>query len=285
MRPVSTILFDLDGTLYEDPAVYDRYAAELASNLPSRPRQRYLEHWARARTGRDAARVGMGYDMERDLFFRYARGRIVSVVDWEGVETPVTSNAAENPERPVDPPIEVPIFGHNRRNIGDLWAMADVLALHYGVPRERRSAAFLATRAFMATDAFQLHLPEGMEACLASLRSRGFILVAMSNSPVESVHDVFDELGVRAYFSMIVGDSGKPVGLEAWLAGMDEPGRVLSIGDNYINDIEPALKAGAEALYIDRHTTNLGSEYERCHHVPSIAAAIKWLGNLVQAAV
>jgi FMN phosphatase YigB (HAD superfamily) len=281
----STILFDLDGTLYEDPAVYDRYAAELASNLPPGPRRHYLEHWERARHGRDVARVGMGYDIDRDLFFRYARGRMVSLIDWGGEETPVTSDAAENPERPVDPPIEVPIFGHNRRNIGDLWAMADVLAMHYGVPRDRRSEAFIATRAFMATDAFQLHLPQGMERCLASLHSRGFTLVAMSNSPVESVHDVFDELGIRAYFSMIVGDGGKPAGLARWLSGMDGADRVLSIGDNYINDIEPALKAGAGALYIDRHATGLGSEYERCSHVPSIAAAITWLGNLVQTAV
>jgi FMN phosphatase YigB (HAD superfamily) len=285
MTEISTILFDLDGTLYEDPAVYDRYARELAAFLPSGTARHYLSHWERARTGRDTARVGMGYDAERDCLFRYARGRIVSLVDWEGVETPVTSDTNEDPERPVGPPIEVPIFGHNRRNIGDLWAMADVLAMHYGVPRASRSAAFMATRAFMATDAFQLHLPPGMKTCLSSLRSAGLTLVAMSNSPVASVHDVFDELGIRPYFSTIVGDAGKPVGLSTWLSGVADPNRLLSVGDNYVNDIEPALAAGAKALYIDRHATALGSEYECCAHVPSIEAAIGYLGDLVHSRV
>lgn len=281
MTDISTVLFDLDGTLYEDPAVYDRYAQELGSFLPAAARERYLDHWERARTGRDAARVGYGYDAERDLLFRYAGEHIVSLIDWQGQETPVRSTEEEDPERPVGPPVEVPIFGHNRRNIGDLWAMADILAMHHGVPRENRSAAFMATRAFMASDAFQLQLHPGMRPCLSALVSGGMTVVAMSNSPVESVHDVFDELGIREYFSMIVGDSGKPVGLTEWLAGVAIPEAVLSVGDNYINDIEPALKAGAQALYIDRHGTGLGSEYESCSFVPSIGAAIDWLGNLV----
>lgn len=282
MTEISTVLFDLDGTLYEDPAVYDCYAQELGSFLRSDARQRYLDQWERARTGRDAARVGMGYDAERDLLFRYAGGHIVSLIDWQGLETPVQSATKEDPERPVGPPVEVPIFGHNRRNIGDLWAMADVLAMHHGVPRENRSAAFMATRAFMATDAFHLRLRPGMQPCLSALLSGGLTLAAMSNSPVESVHDVFDELGIREYFAMIVGDSGKPVGLTDWLSGVSEPETVLSVGDNYINDVEPALKAGAQALYIDRHGTGLGSEYEGCFFVSSIDGAIAWLGNLVR---
>jgi FMN phosphatase YigB (HAD superfamily) len=282
---ISTVLFDLDGTLYEDPAVYDRYAAELASNLSAEERERYLDEWGRARTGNAVARVGMGYDIERDLLFRYAAGRIISQVGWDGVETPVTSSAAEAPERPVDPPIEVPIFGHNRRNIGDLWAMADVLAMRYGVPREARSAAFMATRAYMAGDAFRLYLPDGMDECLHSLRARGLKLIAMSNSPVESVHDVFDELGIRQYFSVVMGDSGKPVGLKNWFSDIDGPDLVLSVGDNYVNDIEPALKAGAEALYIDRHATDLGSEYDACYRVSSIGSAMAWLSRMARTAV
>lgn len=283
MTEISAVLFDLDGTLYEDPAVYDRYAQELGAFLPADTRLRYLEQWDRAKAGRDAARVGMGYDAERDLLFRYAGDRIVSLVDWQGEETPVRSAAEEHAERPVGPPVEVPIFGHNRRNIGDLWAMADVLAMHHGVPRENRSAAFRATRAFMATDEFQLHLRPGMRPCLSALLSGGMTLATMSNSPIESVYDVFDELGIREYFSVIVGDSGKPVGLSEWLSGVSAPGAVLSVGDNYVNDIEPALKAGAQALYIDRHATGLGSEYDACYFVPSIDAAIDWLGNVVAA--
>lgn len=280
MSGISTVLFDLDGTLYEDPAVYDRYAAEMGSNLDPQTRERYLDHWQRAKTGGDAARVGLGFDADTDLLFRYRGGRIVSTIDWTGLETPAPSAAEEDPERPVGPPIEVPIFGRNRRNIGDLWAMADVLAMHYGVPREKRSAAFMATRAFMASDEFHLHLPPGMEERLRDLRARGFSLLAMSNSPLASVHDVFDELGIRQYFDAIVADAAKPVGLIDWLADGSNSEGLLSVGDNYVNDIEPALKAGARALYIDRHATGLGTEYDTCSHAPSIEAALAWLGKV-----
>ncbi len=53
--------------------------------------------------------------------------------------------------------------------------------------------------------------------------------------------------------------------------------RVLSIGDNFVNDIEPALEAGEYALYIDRYATSMGEDQARCVRVPSIAAAVALL--------
>jgi FMN phosphatase YigB (HAD superfamily) len=82
-----------------------------------------------------------------------------------------------------------------------------------------------------------------------------------------------------------MGDSGKPVGLKNWFSDIDGPDLVLSVGDNYVNDIEPALKAGAEALYIDRHTTDLGSEYDACYRVSSIGSAMAWLSRMARTAV
>lgn len=61
MTHIETIIFDLDGTLYEDERVYDRYAQELAHFLPPDRQRHYLADWAAAKAGRGPLRVGLGY--------------------------------------------------------------------------------------------------------------------------------------------------------------------------------------------------------------------------------
>lgn len=275
-----TIIFDLDGTLYEDERVYDRFAEELARFLPYDRRAQYFRDWERAKQGDLAARIGLGYDETRDCLFRFSGGRIMSFIDWQRHEEPapaIGDTSLNRDARPEEPPVEVPIFGEGRINIGDWWALPDVLAAHYGVPRPDRASAFLATRDFIGSEGFRLRREPWLVDTLQGLRGGGKRLVAMSNSPAASVDDVFDQLGVRRYFSLIVTSAEKPHGLTRFLEEEAAPERVLSIGDNFVNDIEPALRAGSYALYIDRHDTRLGADSPRCYCVDSIQAVPGWL--------
>lgn len=274
---IETVIFDLDGTLYEDERIYDRYAEELARFLPEGDRSRYLAEWERAKRGQSVEKVGMGYDAERDLLFRYRRDRITSYLDWRGREMPALGAAGGADAGDPGPPIEAPAFGPGRFSIGDWWRLPDVLATHFGVPAEDRSRAFTAVRSFMASEQFQLSLEPGMRPLLTWLRQRGKRLVVMSNSPAASVDDVLGELGVRECFDLILTDAQKPIGIRRYLENVERPDGILSVGDVYVNEIEPVLTAGGAAVYIDRHGTNLGDEHERRVLVPSIASAIAWL--------
>jgi FMN phosphatase YigB (HAD superfamily) len=100
----------------------------------------------------------------------------------------------------------------------------------------------------------------------------------MSNSPTEDVEDVLARLGIRDRFDLVMPAAAKPRGLAGLLDGLGSAERILCIGDNYVNDIEPALRAGGAALYIDRYESNLGTDSTACTRLPSIDAVLIRLG-------
>lgn len=136
MTAIETIIFDIDGTLYEDERVYDRYAQELAGFILTDCRAEYWADWRAAKAGHGPARVGLGYDEARDRLFRFAPGPIHSSLDWQGWRGAVAED-----ERPpararageAGPPVETEIFDLDRVYIGDWWGLLGVLAAHHGV--------------------------------------------------------------------------------------------------------------------------------------------------------
>lgn len=136
----------------------------------------------------------------------------------------------------------------------DGWEAAVVLA---GGPRASRAypEAFARTREAMLTDACRLDVPTGLTSFLeeAAGRTRR---VLMSNTPAFGVLPLLERLGLLPLFDELVCDAGKPVGFGARLRGLAAvyelpPSAVLSIGDHFVNDIEPALAAGCATAYLD----------------------------------
>jgi putative hydrolase of the HAD superfamily len=266
------VIFDLDGTLYEDPRVYDRYTRELSRFIPAESRGAFLQDWRRARAGRGVGRVGMGYDRSRDRLFRFAGDTISGHLDWEGTDLPA--------EDQVSSPSAATLFGGDRVFIGDHWGLPEALAIHYGVAQADRATAFLATRAWMTSDHHALEVTLELRATLEALSGAGARLAALSNSPADTVDDVLRRLGIRDLFSTVSASSNKPVGLIRFLGEHGAGEHVLCVGDHYVNEIAPALVLGCHALYIDRHRTGLGAENPNCTRVRSIGEALAWLRAL-----
>lgn len=250
---IDTVVFDLDGTLYDHDPVYDRYAEEIAARLPDGPRERFLRHWGAFKNGTGPRIVGLGYDESRRSLFRHSRGQVTGYLTWDLAE-----RAVPVPREPVS-------FGAGWVNVGDLWGVLSVLAGEYGLSRDERQDAFLATRVYMRGEG-RLAADAALGTHLSALRRGGVRLVVISNSPIDSVEQTLAHLDIRGCFDEIVGDAAKPAGMTEFFE-RGSPQRVLSVGDNYVNDIEPALDAGARAVYIDRHDTGLGSDRSTCEVV------------------
>lgn len=270
---VESIVFDLDGTLYDEPRIYDRYAQELARYGIGSARDSFLAEWERAKRGESPARVGMGYDRSTDRLFEYDVTRITAFVRWDGSVEPVPPTGVRTEGGPDLPTVEVPIFGPDRISIGDWWALPDVIAAHHGVAREERQMAFDATRRYMAE---AIRLQSEWEPELRQLTRSGYRLTVMSNSPAGSVADVVAELDIGEYVPIVIPEAQKPLGLTRLLSERNAAS-VLSIGDNFVNDIEPVLREGGVALYIDRHGTGLGAGRKGCISVSTIADARQWV--------
>jgi FMN phosphatase YigB (HAD superfamily) len=137
----------------------------------------------------------------------------------------------------------------------DGWEAAVVLAGRRGGASRAFGDAFARTRAFMLTDACELEVPAGLPDLLE--RAAGAARrVLVTNTPAYGVLPLLERLGLLELFDELSCDSAKPRGFAVRLRSYGDAlglpaSSVLSIGDHFVNDIEPALVAGCATAYLD----------------------------------
>lgn len=136
----------------------------------------------------------------------------------------------------------------------DDWDSLARIARRFAADPDAMQDAFERTRAFMLTDACPLTVPEGLAAFLDEIRGIVFRL-AVSNSPASSVDPLLARLDLLRRFDRTESAARKPGGLvprvrqvleTLGLTGVP----VLSVGDHWKNDIEPARQAGWDTAYV-----------------------------------
>ena len=138
----------------------------------------------------------------------------------------------------------------------DGWEAVALLGLAHGLTQDDLNAAFLATRAWMATEECVLEVPDGYARLLAGLRADGVRVVLATNSPADGLDPLLRRLDVLPLLDRVVSGTGKPAGLDRLLrrelVGAGSADRVLVVGDHWRNDVEPGLLLGTATALIDR---------------------------------
>ena len=146
-----------------------------------------------------------------------------------------------------------------------------------GADARMLSAAYLASRAELATAAAPITAPDGLAAFLAAAAADAE-LVLVTNAPAIRIDQALHALGLAGLFDRIVTSAGKPAGLDAFLADLPADARVLSIGDIWHNDLAPAHARGHETALIggfaDPHATPTYRAADFATLIPQLTA---WL--------
>lgn len=143
--------------------------------------------------------------------------------------------------------------------IGDYWWIIHALGTAHGATVEDLEESFLETRTYMMNHPEETRLITGLSPWLANAHTSGHPICCLAtNSPERDSSVILAALGVRDYFADITYAAQKPKNTQAILARLSEQfgipaARMLSIGDHYYNDVEPALQFGADGLFINRH--------------------------------
>ncbi len=112
--------------------------------------------------------------------------------------------------------------------------------------------AFGDIREYMLSDGCVLEVPDGLPEFIRAARAQATV-ICLSNSHEDSALPVLQRLGLAGAFDEVIAGAGKPAGLLAAanrLRDGDLGGAVLSVGDNYANDIAPALNQGWHTAHI-----------------------------------
>lgn len=248
---VRVIVYDLDGTVYDDNRHFELYARLIQSHLPAEAHDAFWQDYEAVTEGRHAAlHVGTFYDVARDLVLETKGGRVRRALHWDGAEIPPVLREQLYPG--VVEPDHVNIY-----NVGDLWWVPSAISKHYGGDAERNGEAFLKVRDIMADPTFTINPIPGLAQVIESLKGR-VIQVLATNSPQPDSEAILTKVGLLGHFDRHYFRSNKPMGLKLIFQELTERygvalGDILSIGDNLVNEIAPARAMGCQTAFIDPH--------------------------------
>lgn len=136
----------------------------------------------------------------------------------------------------------------------DGWDLVDRISKKYS-DQALFTKAFHTTRKEMLSQISESVLSNSVIELLEEIHPLCVTALA-SNSPREYVNDYIEKFYLTKHFDYIRYGAHKPVGIiDLGLFLMKETryddARILSIGDHYVNDVEPAVKMGWEGAYIN----------------------------------
>ena len=236
------VIFDLDGTLYQGEAFLPRYLDEVGHHTGVDVEVARVQLEA-ILAGEHPVTLGAFYDPDADRLLHAPAWRITGAADWHG--------------EPVDDPRIGRNVGYHDGLIylGDAWQVVRAVAAHLGAPADGVKAAFRAVRRAINAASDELLDTSALALVLAELHRFEHRLL-MTNTPEELGRELVDTLGLSGHVDGVRFGARKPAGLETWIDELTvelavEPDRILCVGDNYFNDVLPAVRCGCRAIWLD----------------------------------
>lgn len=129
-----------------------------------------------------------------------------------------------------------------------------------GADADALDAAYHQSRSVLASDEAPISAPDGLREFLDSLPA-GVRAVLVTNAPDTNIEFALEQLDLAGCFHEIHHSARKPDGLEAIAAPWLSEGRVLSIGDIWINDLMPIEKLGGTTALIGEPAAGTRPDY------------------------
>lgn len=276
LKDIKAVVFDLDGTLYEDTGHFNYYASRLKDKLPVEKAQNFADDYNKVLENCHALKIGRTYDVDRDLII-LQDGKVSEVYQWNG-------NKLSDGELENLYPEPVPCDMNKMINIGDLWWVPAAIALHYGLNNKETYQAFLETREYMKGPDYDINPVPGLKEVLSKLKDN-VRLVLVTNSPQPDSEALLGKLSLISLFDLKIFEAGKPALARKQFEKISKEleinyPKILSIGDNYLNEILPARQLGCQTIFIDHN--NLGLEKEENSYVRNCIQLVESLQNIIK---
>lgn len=243
------LIFDLDGTLYEDVEHFQYYADLLKEQLEHKNKRKFEAEYKSILNGEHLLTIGKVYDMEHDTIVSVDpfTNKVVKVTSWYG-------DLWDREEVEKTYPDALQYDFERLIAIGDGWWLPFSVAMHYGMEVEEARACYVKTKDFMATEEFRMSKTKGLKAALKKWKEEK-LLILITNSEDYDVENILNKIDLSGLFHDRIPSAYKPQKTERHFQAIMnrynlKPDRVISIGDNFLNEIAPALNMGMKALFV-----------------------------------
>lgn len=237
-QKIKVILFDLDGTIYQDTVFHRKYIEILLTDTPfQNMTSRMIEY---------ADEVLAGQHLKMNRFYQ---DKILSITDF--------ADYTEQLENLLLADMKETDYYHGNREgcyyLGDAWSVVTLFGKTLGIQSERGNLAFLAIREEMMTE----NLPQNSKliAAVSNLKHK-YKTILLSNSPEKTASDFVKKLGFENAFGEMRFESNKPLGLNEKLNELapevfENPEILLSIGDHALNEIANVRELGGQTIWMN----------------------------------
>ena len=138
----------------------------------------------------------------------------------------------------------------------DGYDLVRLLSAPFAVTDAAHSAAYASSRAELASAGAPVIAPFGLAGFLARARPHARLVLA-TNAPETRIAEALDVLGLAGAFDAVHTAVGKPAGLDVILDELladsmveDPAAALMSIGDIWTNDLDPAYRRGATTALV-----------------------------------
>ncbi|KGX88172.1 hydrolase [Pontibacillus litoralis JSM 072002] len=247
LNQANLIIFDLDGTLYEDTAHFDLFATKLQTELPKNVQDAFSKDYELMKKGQHPVTVGKVYNVHDDTLWTWNpfTEQLSHPQAWDGTIL-YKHTEQQFPAQKFDLDKWV--------SIGDGWWPSYVIALHHGLTMKQCHEVYNETKEDMAKQEGWLTKTPGLITYLHFLKTKKK-LVLMTNSDEQDTVRLLQRLGLANMFDTIIPSAVKPNHTKQHYTELmnkynANPEKVVSVGDNFMNEVAPALQLGMHAIWL-----------------------------------
>ncbi len=241
--PVRTVIFDLDGTIYQNTAFHRDYLRYLVEGTDR-------ADWAQALIG-FADDVFAGKKLVMNRFYRSEAGNPQTLDELfltiaAGICPPMTYEQARDSRGLI--------------YLGDAWAVMALIGATLGlIGNGRGDQIYRRVRAGMEQEGMRGNT--ALKAAIERLSKRCDVIL-LSNSYEDTARAFLEQLGFDGVFEHIRYSANKPFDMIAILKDFnprmfDQPETVWSIGDHAYNDLMPVSQMGGRTVWINGFDQNV----------------------------
>ena len=237
MESIKTIIFDLDGTIYQNNTFHRDYIRFLLDGSEKRnweaPLVSYIDGIFCGR------HLSMNTSYCSEIISADTPEAYFSLLEKAALPQSGSKNTGAD---------------ENSIYLGDAWAVVTLIGKTLGLLEGNRSdTVYQKTRGKMSTDG--MHGNMRLRDAIAQL-SKHYTTVLLTNSYRETAEDFLNQLGFNGVFQKMVFSARKPWGmvenLRKCCPELDtHPQTFLSIGDNAFNDLMPLQQLGCKVLWVN----------------------------------
>ncbi|MCQ6557521.1 HAD family hydrolase [Paenibacillus mendelii] len=242
LSAIKVIVFDMDGTLYQEDTYMERYIRYLLEETDHELEADAAVHVGKAiRSGVHPFQFGHFYHMQDDMVLVRQDGAFVHGLSWEGAALADLDGRLSHESM------------SDLIHIGDPWCIAAVIAHKYRIPEQKLKQAFQRVRKEMICEPyrfpFRSELFQALEELDAVERK-----VVMTNTYLESGLEFLHYMQIHHVFDEVHCGAEKPDGIARYMESLIQQGyqphEILSIGDNTWNDLHPVKRLGGRTCFI-----------------------------------